>query len=210
MTLEKKYEDAIQIIRKYLTEKKIDEKKLDQSIMLLVECNDNVPLIELFKTFKIIDDDPPLCDKEKCNKYGQPMAWKSRPNIIDEWSWRCTTCCSYKTIRKSGFISAFNISLASILKLMYNWVMRYLTVDTKHTVGVSRPTITTMNQHLRTVAVKSYLPENIVLGGPGIVVEIDESLFIKVKHNRGKDVFRPQVWVFGLYERDDSRKNIVI
>jgi transposase-like protein len=42
---------------------------------------------------------------------------------------------------------------------------------------------------------------DIRIGGEGRIVEIDESLFIKVKHNRGRDTVRPKVWVFGLYER---------
>jgi hypothetical protein len=39
------------------------------------------------------------------------------------------------------------------------------------------------------------------------VIEIDESLFVKVKHHKGKDLSRSQVWVFGFYERDDTRSN---
>ena len=42
---------------------------------------------------------------------------------------------------------------------------------------------------------------DIRIGGEGRIVEIVESLFIKVKHNRGRDILRPKVWVFGLYER---------
>lgn len=36
------------------------------------------------------------------------------------------------------------------------------------------------------------------------MVEIDESLFVKVKHNKGKDLGRPQIWVFGMYERKEK------
>ena len=52
---------------------------------------------------------------------------------------------------------------------------------------------------------------NIKLGGEDKIVEIDESLFIKVKHNRGCDTLRPKVWVFGLYERatEDEPKRVL-
>ena len=36
------------------------------------------------------------------------------------------------------------------------------------------------------------------MGGPNKILEIDESLFIKVKHHKGKDLKRP----YGLYERE--------
>jgi transposase-like protein len=52
---------------------------------------------------------------------------------------------------------------------------------------------------------------NAIIGGEGRIVEIDESLFIKVKHNRGRDMRREKVWVFGLYERatEDQPKRVL-
>ena len=43
--------------------------------------------------------------------------------------------------------------------------------------------------------------ENFQIGSPGTIVEIGESLMAKVKHHRGKDLKRKQIWVFGLKER---------
>ena len=38
------------------------------------------------------------------------------------------------------------------------------------------------------------------LGGSNQSVQIDESLFAKVKHHVGKDLSRKQVWVFGMVD----------
>ena len=47
--------------------------------------------------------------------------------------------------------------------------------------------------------------ENKVIGGAGVVVEIDESLFTKIKHNRGRQLKIKRIWVFGAIERDTRK-----
>ena len=38
-------------------------------------------------------------------------------------------------------------------------------------------------------------------------LEFYESVFIRVKHTKGKDLKREQVWIFGMYERSlDAKK----
>ena len=52
-----------------------------------------------------------------------------------------------------------------------------------------------------------YNKSEIRIGGPGVIVEIDESLFFKVEHNRGRDTRRPPVWVLGMYLRASNTVN---
>ena len=62
----------------------------------------------------------------------------------------------------------------------------------------SRITIIQMFQYLRDVCSTKLLSTPVELGGPGVIVQIDESLFNhKSKYNRGRRASKEQ-WVFGL------------
>ena len=74
-------------------------------------------------------------------------------------------------------------------------------------IGMSRQSVPNFFHRLRYVAFKDYKKdlEDHLLDDPGVIVEIDESLVVKVKYHRGKDIFRKQVWFFGLRERHSCR-----
>ena len=54
------------------------------------------------------------------------------------------------------------------------------------------------NQFCRDIAVNYFFNNHVQLGGPGSIVEIDESLFSRRKYNRGGIV--EEQWIFGAYE----------
>ena len=45
------------------------------------------------------------------------------------------------------------------------------------------------------------------IGGQGVIVEIDETFFVKQKYNRGREL--RQIWLFGGIERESKKKFIV-
>jgi len=72
-------------------------------------------------------------------------------------------------------------------------------------IKACRQTLGDFYSSLRNVCTLALDKKNLKLGGEGQIVEIDESLFARVKHKVGKDLFRKQVWVFGLVERSSGR-----
>ena len=51
-----------------------------------------------------------MCENRKCKHFGvRPMQWTKRPNHIDKFSWRCTSCTTYKSIRTNSFFSYFKM-----------------------------------------------------------------------------------------------------
>lgn len=75
-------------------------------------------------------------------------------------------------MKKSGYI--------------YHWGLQTVQDDQSKTLKLTRPTIISFQQKLRLVTARAFRKSEIILGGPGKVVEIDESLFVKVNPHKGK------------------------
>lgn len=54
--------------------------------------------------------------------------------------------------------------------------------------------------YFRDVCSHDLVNNPIRIGGPGMVVELDESLFTKAKYHRSHALYAPQRWVFGMYD----------
>jgi hypothetical protein len=68
-------------------------------------------------------------------------------------------------------------------------------------LGTSQNTIVDWCNLVREVCTTKFLHESTpTLGGPGCIVQIDESVIYKAKHHRGHALLDPQKWIFGLYD----------
>jgi hypothetical protein len=111
-------------------------------------------------------------------------------------------CSSYRVDAKSfalviDFIS--RLPLAKLVYLVYWWSGETTVKSAADTTGVSQKTIVQLYQYMRDVCSTKLLNTPPDLGGPGVVVQIDESLFNhKSKYQRGR---RPdkKTWVFVLW-----------
>jgi hypothetical protein len=140
--------------------------------------------------------------------YNSPRCRCSRNMTRNGFLWRCTrSSCrgrSTRSIFQGSFFENCRIGPHQALEIAYYW-----------SVGISSTCILKMTDHsTETIAAYlRFLAELVAanaqetqgqLGGPGIVVEIDEAKFGKRKYNRGHRV--EGAWVFGGVERTPERR----
>lgn len=160
---------------------------------------DNYEVIKYLQAKKL------LHKSRKCRN-GHDMHIEERSDVEDKYRWRCSTCSQSIALRKGTFFEGFKLPFQKMLKLFVQWGLQTRQSDQENIVGCKRQVICNFQQKVRLVTSKALNKSAIILGGPGKVVEIDESLFVKVKHHKGKDLKRPQIWVFGMYERSAEAK----
>ena len=105
------------------------------------------------------------------------MQERPRQDVSDSKSWWCPQCKGRKSIRDGSFFSKSRLSLQKWLLLLYFWVREYPVTDAMEEAEVNKGTAIDIYQWFREVYSTTLLNTNIVLGGPGKIVQVDESLF---------------------------------
>ena len=107
-----------------------------------------------------------------------PMTERRRSDVSDGVSWCCPRCKGRKTVREGSFFAKSKLTLQKWLLLMYFWAREYPVSDAAEEAEVQEKTAIDIYQWLREVCCTRLITDGpVVLGGPGVVVEIDESLF---------------------------------
>ena len=143
-----------------------------------------------------------LASTQTCSKCGSMMDFQKWPSVTGGYTWRCPdrSCHTMTSIRRGSFFEKSKISLDKWLLLLHHWATNEKIATTTGAVGVSRVSVMQANKFFREICSTKLLQNPIVLGNPGVVVEIDESLFShKVKAHRGHPP-RKEVWVFGIVD----------
>ena len=91
--------------------------------------------------------------------------------------WRCSQCHKCVSVRDGSFFAKSKITLQKWLILLYWWVREYPVSDAAEEAEVTRATSVQAYQYFRDVCTAKLLQAPILLGGPGIIVQIDESLY---------------------------------
>ena len=153
-------------------------------------------------------------EKRKCSKCLIDLKVRSRKRNKDGdhtfLSFRCTGCASFSSLYSGTMLATNRKPINEVIEMIKCWsaeltIAKTCDFLTMQGIEVSRQTVGKLWTTLRHVCTLMLDKPNIKLGGYGQVVEIDESLFARVKHNKGKDLKRKHIWVFGLVDRSTSK-----
>lgn len=165
----------------------------------LITCNNDTELINFFRQKRI------LKSEMECLGCGVLMRQVKKKTSVDKHSFRCftTSCCNYKkyrSIRAGSFLEHYNFKLSNFLHFLYLFSLEISAKHILELIGMSESLVFKLHSHSR-FKMKSYFETNpIVLGGPNIIIQIDESKFnFNVKSHRGHAPNTP-IWVFGLVD----------
>ncbi|XP_065662708.1 uncharacterized protein LOC136085338 [Hydra vulgaris] len=126
---------------------------------------------------------------------------------VDGKIWRCMQKQSKKkiSIRVGSFLEISQLKLWKIIGITYIWTRSagksggFSVKDIQKDLEIgSNITVVDWNQFCRDIAVTYFLNNRVQLGGPGSIVEIDESLFSRRRYNRGR--IKEDQWIFGAYD----------
>ena len=100
------------------------------------------------------------------------------------------------SLRLGSFFESSNIKLIELLEFVFLWSKDFQSTETlEENLGWSRSTITDWKNFMRDLCVELHLVNPQLIGGPGDIVEIDESMFGRHKYHRGRELSGQ--WVFG-------------
>ena len=156
-----------------------------------------------------------LKDSMRCTQRGcrGVMQRKTRAACQDGYHWVSTRtrCKKTKSLRIGSFSTKSHLSLWDIMCLVYCWSVGMTMSTTSTTLGIPKQTVINFYNFIREEYSAKLLKlpvEDMMLGGEGQILEIDESLMIKRKYNRGRQRQQHNEWVFGMYDHQARKGKI--
>ncbi|KAL5272332.1 hypothetical protein ACHWQZ_G000525 [Mnemiopsis leidyi] len=131
------------------------------------------------------------------------MELKSCPTArySDGYNWACPDDIHLLSVRADSVLHRRKISFTSFLHLLWLFCNRISVSDAARLVSSNIKTVRTLFTSLRQCMAEDLLDNGVrrKIGGPGHIIEIDESKFGRRKYNRGRRVVGK--WILGGYCR---------
>lgn len=135
-----------------------------------------------------------------CSKCGEFMSQRSK-NVKDKIAFLCAkaTCRVERSIRTGTFFENVRLGLCDCMLLIHLWCKKYTEKLICDDFLFSNKTVVDWFKFCRELCVYHYEENNVLIGGPGIQVEIDETHVVRRKNNTGRILSAG--WLFGGIER---------
>jgi transposase-like protein len=143
-----------------------------------------------------------LSEINSCTACGSPLT-------LHGLSQRCKKegCRKRHSVTAGTFFAGARVPINKLLLIAYLWACRCSYTSIYMMVQASSATIVAYLGHLRELVGSTLEEEDVRIGGPGIIVEVDESKFGRRKYNRGHRV--AGAWVLGGIEITEAAKFFV-
>uniref|UniRef100_A0A5S6Q728 ADAM10 endopeptidase n=1 Tax=Trichuris muris TaxID=70415 RepID=A0A5S6Q728_TRIMR len=103
--------------------------------------------------------------------------------------WRCNNrvCRKQISLRSGTWFEGYKVDFCTAVKFMYSWSHGYTTIRfCCDELDMSKNTAIHWNLSMRDVAAEVLMRQPLVIGGTGLTVEVDETVYSKRKYQRGR------------------------
>lgn len=174
---------------------------------IVLWASDDEVMVQKLREWKLIAE----IGEVSCDKCGKQMQFHPRSDGMIYWRSygkrknghkKIIQCNNQVSIRKNTIFENTNLSFEQVMIFVHEWLhyseMNKIMVEAE----ICSEAVSYWNKVCQEVAKRYIFSKSQKIGGPGKIVEIDESKFGKRKYNRGHTV--EGQWVFGGIERESG------